>query len=60
MSTMQSNYAGMTIIERLKVTGQFETFKRALKKNKVKARQILESLKLDQKSIERLLSTKKW
>ncbi len=60
MSTIQSNYEGMTIIERLKVTGQFETFKRALKKNKAKARKILESLKLDQKSIERLLSSKNW
>lgn len=58
MSTIQSNYAGMTIIERLIVTGQFETFKRALKKNKDKARKILESLKLDQKSIDRLMKTK--
>ena len=39
MSTIQSNYAGMTIIERLIVTGQFETFKRALKKNKISADQ---------------------
>lgn len=58
MSTIQSNYAGMTIIERLKVTGQFQTFKRTLKKNKEKARQMLESLNLDQKSIERFLKSK--
>ncbi|MEQ8904281.1 hypothetical protein [Ekhidna sp.] len=58
MSTIQSNYTGMTIIERLIVTGQFETFKRALKKNKDKARKILESLKLDQKTIDRLMKTK--
>jgi len=57
MSTMQSNYVGMTIIERLKVTGQFETFQRALKKNKDTARKILESLKLDQQSIDKLLKS---
>lgn len=55
---MQSNYVGMTIIERLIVTGQFETFQKALKKNRTKARKILESLKLDQKSIDRLLKSK--
>ncbi|MEP0987047.1 hypothetical protein [Ekhidna sp.] len=58
MSTIQSNYTGMTIIERLKVTGQFQTFKRTLKKNKEKARQMLESLNLDQKSIEKFLKSK--
>lgn len=57
MSTIQSNYEGMSIIQRLMVTGQFETFQKALKKNKKKARKILESLKLDQKSIERLLKS---
>jgi len=55
MSTIQSNYTGMSIIERLMVTGQFETFKKALKKNKTKARKILESLKLDQATIEKWL-----
>lgn len=58
MSTIQSNYVGMTIIERLKVTGQFDTFKKALKKNKDKARKMLESLNLDQKSIEGFLKSK--
>ncbi len=55
MSTIQSNFTGLSIIQRLKVTGQFESFQRAYKKNKDKARKILESLQLDQTAIERLL-----
>lgn len=57
MSAIQSNYAGLSIIERLMVTGQFEMFQKALKKNKEKARKILESLKIDQNSIEQLLKS---
>ena len=59
MSTIQSNYAGMTVFERLIVTGQFEAFHQALKKNRTKARKILESLKIDQASIEKLMKSMK-
>lgn len=55
MSAIQSNYAGLSTIERLMVTGQFEKFQKALKKNKEAARKILESLKIDQISIEQYL-----
>jgi len=55
---MKSNYVGMTIMERLIVSTQFETYYEALKKNKAKARKILESLKLDQATIEKLLKSK--
>ena len=58
MNTTQSNYAGMTIIQRLVVSGQLEIFKRALKRNKEKARKILEMLKVDQESIEQMLNSK--
>jgi len=58
MSTIQSNYAGMSIIQRLKVTGQYEAFKKAYKKNKELGIKMLEALNLDQKSIERFLKSK--
>ncbi len=58
MSTIQSNFVGMTIMQRLKVTGQYDAFKSALKKNKDAARKMLESLNLDQKSIESFLKSK--
>ncbi|WP_420575455.1 hypothetical protein [Ekhidna sp.] len=58
MSTIQSNYVGMTIMQRLKVTGQYESFKRALKKNRASAIKMLEALNLDQKSIENFLKSK--
>lgn len=57
MSSKLSNYTGMSVVERLMVTGQWETFKKALKKNREKARKILESLKLDQESIERMMAS---
>ncbi len=58
MSTIQSNFVGMTIIQRLKVTGQYDAFKAALKKNKAAAIKMLEALNLDQKSIEGFLKSK--
>ncbi|MEO9484423.1 MAG: hypothetical protein ABJG47_13285 [Ekhidna sp.] len=58
MSTIQSNFVGMTIMQRLKVTGQYEAFKAALKKNRETAIKMLESLNLDQKSIESFLKSK--
>ncbi|MEQ6165842.1 MULTISPECIES: hypothetical protein [unclassified Ekhidna] len=58
MSTIQSNFVGMTIMQRLKVTGQYEAFKKALKKNKASAIKMLEALNLDQKSIENFLKSK--
>lgn len=58
MSTIQSNFVGMTIMQRLKVTGQYDAFKTALKKNKAAAVKMLEALNLDQKSIEGFLKSK--
>ncbi len=58
MSTIQSNFVGMTIMQRLKVTGQYEAFQTALKKNKDAARKMLEAFNLDQKSIEGFLKSK--
>lgn len=58
MSTIQSNFVGMTIMQRLKVTGQYEAFKAALKKNRESAVKMLEALNLDQKSIEGFLKSK--
>jgi hypothetical protein len=58
MSTIQSNFVGMTIIQRLKVTGQYDAFKKAYKKNKELAIKMLESLNLDQRSIEGFLKSK--
>ncbi len=58
MSTIQSNFVGMTIMQRLKVTGQYEAFKEAYKKNKATAIKMLEALNLDQKSIEGFLKSK--
>ena len=58
MSTIQSNFVGMTIMQRLKVTGQYDAFKDALKKNRAAAVKMLEALNLDQKSIEGFLKSK--
>ena len=58
MSTIQSNFVGMTIMQRLKVTGQYDAFKDALKKNRAAAVKMLEAFNLDQKSIEGFLKSK--
>lgn len=58
MSTIQSNFVGMTVMQILKVTGQYDTFKSALKKNRESAIKMLEAFNLDQKSIEGFLKSK--
>lgn len=55
---MQSNFVGMTIMQILKVTGQYEAFLTVFKKNKDAARKMLEGFNLDQKSIEAFLKSK--
>ena len=47
--------AGMTVNERLFVTGLLEEFERAKKRDKKKAKKILEALQIDNESIEKIL-----
>ena len=47
--------AGMTGNERLFVTGLLEEFERAKKRDKKKAKKILEALQFDNESIEKIL-----
>ncbi|NQZ76499.1 MAG: hypothetical protein HRT61_10380 [Ekhidna sp.] len=58
MSTIQSNFVGMTVMQILQVTGQYEAFKSTLKKNRAAAVRMLENYNLDQKSIEGFLKSK--
>ncbi len=47
---------GMTVNERLFVTGLMDTFDRAKNKDKELARMILEAIRVDKQSIDKILS----
>ena len=47
---------GMTVNERLYLSGLSDEFEKAVKKDKAKARKILECLKVDKPSIDKILA----
>lgn len=49
------NIEGMTVNERIFLTGLWDEYELALKNNKTKAKRILELLKIDDKSIKLIL-----
>lgn len=46
---------GTTVNERLYISGLLDEFDKAMKKDKIKAREILKALKVDEKSIDQIV-----